>query len=1278
MASLFDITSVDIAQLDDAELRELIGRLCEADYRSAGLPTKGIAWGGHQDARDGGLDVVVQSEEIPPQSSYIPRRKTGFQVKKPDMPRAEILNEMRPNGILRDEILSLLQEGGAYIIVSSASSTTATALKNRKDAMHEAVADAENHENLALDFLDRGRVATWVRSHPSLILWVRNKIGRSFNGWQPYENWANAPGGIEEEYILDDGLRLYDGTIPLDSGRSVAEGLNILRSSLLTPGASVRLAGLSGVGKTRLVQALFDERVGEDALNCDYAFYTDISDSPEPDPRTMAEQLIAQKTRAIMVVDNCSPELHRRLTNTCAGTGSTVSLLTIEYDVREDVPEETHVFRLEPASEAVIETLIRKRFSHIGPVDAQTIANFSGGNARLAITLALTVQQGETLSGFRDEELFQRLFRQRHDPNESLLYTAEVCSLVYSFDGEDATSEKSEMKFLASLIDRSGKEIYRDIGILRSRCLVQSRHVWRAVLPHAVANRLAKRALETIPKDLLVESFLECGSERLITSFSRRLSYLHDCQVAVEIATKWLAPDGWLGGVIRNFNAFGMEVFKNIAPVAPAQALAIIEHAATGESGEKFASREHNYFYEFVRLLRHLAYDPTLFKRSVTLLCRYALSEKPEEKNNSTRNVLKSLFYINYSATMAPLGARSTIIEELARSDDKNRQELAIFLLDAALESWHFYPVHEFDFGAWPRSYGYVPKSREEVVSWFGIFIGICTDLSLSSEPIAAQARKILADRFRGLWTKAQVFDILEDAALRIHSLKPWNEGWLAVCGIIRYDGKGFGADTQERLHRLAQRLRPADLLELARTYALSDQSSTIFELEEDCEENDIGSHSRKVEDRIRQIGAQVAQNEETLSAILPDIAATYTHKLINFGRGLAEGSTDRMSLWQRLYNQLDKTLPEKRQIAALVGFLSACAEIDPVLCNAILDRSINDPLLGPWFPILQINTEIDQQGFERLMKALDIDMAPIYMYGHLAMGRKHEFLTDNDLSCLLRKILTKDEGIYVAVDILDMRFHSPEAESPNYSPALLAAARDILSSFLFTNSNQRHSLLDYELALIAATCLKGNEERNTAITLLHNLADALAHYHTYVSDYPHLLNVLAKLHPDSFLNVFLQGRDEEKHRYRKAFLYDYDMHTNPLNQISDTDIVSWCDEDPEHRYPTIVEVIDTHSESAEAGKLQWKPLVYAILEKAPDLSVILDRLATLANPPSWTEPRSALLEKRSTLFKSLYDHDNAEIRSWAQNQYSALQETIRRDRESEALRHRQQNERFE
>ncbi len=1274
MPNLLEITGDDIAQLNDTDLRKLIGLLCEADYRSAGLPTKGITWGGHQDARDDGLDVVVRGETPPPPDSFVPRNITGFQVKKTDMPRAEILKEMQPNGVLRQEIKTLIQKSGAYIIVSSSGSTTDTALRNRIDAMKEAIINENDHQHLFLDFLDRGRVATWVRSHPSLMLWVRNKIGRQLNGWHPYENWANTPGGLEEEYLLDEGLRLHDGTRFKDKGMSVEDGLKKLRSILSLPGTSVRLTGLSGVGKTRLVQAIFDERIGEQALNRSQAFYTDISHNPNPDPKTFAEQLISDKTRGILIVDNCPPDLHHRLTQTCSETHSTVSLLTVEYDIRDNLPEETSVYKLEPASKEIIKKLIKKRFSHISQVDAETIANFSGGNARVAIALANTIQKGETLSSFRDEELFERLFQQRHDSNENLLISAEVCSLVYSFEGTDTNSNKSELNFLASLVGKTGLELYRDISILKERDLIQSRSVWRAILPHAIANRLAKRALQSIPRETLVKAFLRNGSERLIKSFTRRLSYLHDCTPAIEIVNDWLAHDGWLGKENCNFNAFGMEAFRNIAPVSPEKSLEAIEYAANGDKGSKFTSRDNEQFYKFVQLLRHLAYEPELFERSVNLIIRYALSENPEEKYNSTRSILKSLFYLYLSGTHAPVETRAKIIEELVDSKDKDKQELGLSLLDASLETWHFSSSHEFDFGARSRDFGYQPTTRKEVIYWYETFISICTRLALSGQPIALKAKKILSDNLRGLWTIAGMYEALENSISIIHKQQAWNEGWISVRGIIRYDSKNFEKEILERLHRIEKFLKPNNLLERARTFALSKEHHTFDLIDDFTDNEDTSSGLRRVEETTRKIGAQVAQDLDTLNTLLPELVSTYNSRLHDFGRGLANGSNNKQELWQILYAQLEKTPYDNRQINVLLGFLSSCADSDPEFYNSTLDNLVSDNLLGEWFPIFQTTSTIDKRGVERLHKALNIGKAKIYTYKHIAWGRTHESINDDDLSDLLKKILTKEEGINVVIEILQMRFHRPKGKSEEYSKNLIIVARKVLSMYLFSDESKRHSNIDYELAQIARVCLKGKESIKTATEICQHLIEAIIDNRILESDYPRLTSVLASTQPFVFLDIFVEN-DKMKNYHRIR------MFSDALSRISDDDLLAWCQNNPISRYPKITSVMQFFSESTQTKELEWKPITYIIFEKAPDLGIVLEHLADSIIPTAWSGSRADILEKRSILFQSLYQHDNAEVRAWAKSQFLDLQEKIKRDREWEEhykQRQKENDESFE
>jgi hypothetical protein len=619
---------------------------------------------------------------------------------------------MRPDGAIRPVIQELADEAGSYVIVSSHGSTADIALRNRRNALREALTGVVNAAQLHTDFYDRTRLATWVRQHPGLITWVKEKVGRALAGWRPYGPWSGASEGVEAEYLLDDKLRLDLGEHLSAPAQPIIEAIDQLRDVLAQPGKMVRLVGLSGVGKTRLVQALFDARIGSRSLPPSLAVYTNLSDNPDPQPTGLASDLIANRTRAVLIVDNCPPDLHRRLSDLCAASGSTVSVLTVEYDVRDDQPEGTQVVTLDTSSPELIEKLVRRRFSHLSEVDARTVAEASGGNARIAIALAGTVERSETLAGLSDDELFQRLFRQRHDPNDALLLAAQACSLVYSFQGEALAGDEAELPRLALLADQAPRELYRHVGELLRRDLVQQRSVWRAVLPHAIANRLAVHALEDTPYDLIDQALVTGATERLARSFSRRLAFLHEHPRAVAIVERWLVPGGLLGDATA-LNDLGRAMFENVAPVLPEAALAALERV--GGSDPEVAAivlGQHR------SLLLSLAYDPPLFERSASLLALAATKTSDEREAKEASDTFASLFTIYLSGTHATIDQRLGVIEALLRSGEPKERSLGLAALDEVLEATHFSSGRRFEFGARSRDYGYRPRSDEDVTRW--------------------------------------------------------------------------------------------------------------------------------------------------------------------------------------------------------------------------------------------------------------------------------------------------------------------------------------------------------------------------------------------------------------------------------------------------------------------------------------------------------------------------------------------------------------------------------
>ena len=135
-----------------------------------------------------------------------------------------------------------------------------------------------------------------------------------------------------------------------------------------------------------------------------------------------------------MIVDNCEATMHNKLTEICQRENSNISLMTIEYEVKEDDNVDSNNYYLSSTSEDVLRKLIKRDFSDISDINIDTIVNCSEGNFRIAIYLAKSIFKKKNIGVLKYDELFSRLFYQGGKVDEKLLKVGEVCSLFYSFD----------------------------------------------------------------------------------------------------------------------------------------------------------------------------------------------------------------------------------------------------------------------------------------------------------------------------------------------------------------------------------------------------------------------------------------------------------------------------------------------------------------------------------------------------------------------------------------------------------------------------------------------------------------------------------------------------------------------------------------------------------------------------------------------------------------------------------------------------------------------------
>ncbi|WP_421323077.1 hypothetical protein [Aeromonas veronii] len=1280
--AIFDIEKDDLLRLSDTQLEELIARLAEAEIAAHGHSPAYVHWSGSINAPDGGIDVHVRVPVEHMSTGFIERPDTVFQAKIHGMPKSAISKEMAPAGKLSRAIAELAAKGGSYIIISLSDDCSPPMKQDRLKAMKDAVKDDPHRSNIQLDFYDRSKLVQWLRQHPSVMLWAKKILGQGYSGWQPYGAWSNPPQGSEDTLISAPGVTI---TLPSGKGQKLAiqDAIGPMRELIRSTNKAVRITGLSGVGKTRIVQALFDESVGEDALDRTIAVYVDTGENPEPSATAMLDRLIAEGRRAIMILDNCPSELHTLLASKVAAKG-TISLITVEYDIRDDKPQITEVIQIEAVGPEVAEQLVLRRFPNIDRNNARRIAEFADGNARVSLAIAERVEEGESLAQLSDAQLFNRLFEQRNNPDDSLREQAEILSLVYSFSVSTAEEGQNELEVLGSISGYSVSQLFRATSKLSDRHIVQKRAHWRAILPHAVANRLAALALDSIPVDQLRATFEATGRQRLLMSFAHRLGLLHDHTVAKEIVKIWLEPDGLLGR-ITTLDDISARMLDYIAPVSPEILLDRIETVLVSSSFMGMKPGYNSRRTSVINLLCLLAYESNAFGRCIRLLIHLADYEKENDGNNPLTRQITNFFQAYLSGTHATLEQRIAIMNECFSSDVPRRKSLGFKMLATALEDrWTGFGMNAF--GARPRNYGLHP-SHDELVQWRSAFIDVAVQLGTSGDPaVEVPARQIMGNTFRGMWSQIAIREKLIDAARKLHAHRPWGDGWKAVRTTIYFDHtERKNANNVEpipdNLAALEKELEPHDLISAILTYVLS-KGQDYWALDANFDHEKIHKYDearQRLEAKALQLGEEFAISGHKLDELGPNLFSNgWMPNTYAFGRGLAKGGHDLRAGWQQLVEQLEPLSEVGINVAVFGGFIKEMDAFEPYLVQELLDFCAQHPVLRhslvylhPWGKF----TEVD---LERCMMLLDDPDIDPNIYEPILWRDEYASLPRARILELAMRLLSKPGGSDVVLEALSMRLHDKDVMVDTLGPDFRQIGLRAAILNLPKDHNDPGGTRGYNMECVINAVLRfgGNDaEKQEWLDAIFAVVDL--HY-GYVHSYESAIETTAALMPEAFLNRIFEGSEEQQER-RQFFICNRDLRFSPIAHINMDFLISWCCARNEPRvWVAIAASIHLWEKDGEIEGLRMSELALRLLESSPDPAIVLEIFAERVTPSSYSGSRAEVMQSREKAIRKLVEHERADISTAAQRVSANLIQLIERQKERELREDMEHEQRFE
>ena len=246
----------------------------------------------------------------------------------------------------------------------------------------------------AIEVYDANLIADWANTHPAVALWLASqKLGRNLAGFQTHEGWGrapefNPPWQPSDEPRFAPANRLVATEQRKDLGRNAwtyEQATRHILEFLASEKAVVRVFGPSGFGKSRFVyEALKSTTDIADQVDTTSVIYCDGSISGDEAVK-LALELADAELSCIFVVDECSDDLHQKLTNIVRRSHSRLRLITLDIETKVLQATDTLSVRVEKADEKLIKDIANGVAPELTDRDKSFIADLAEGFPRMAV-----------------------------------------------------------------------------------------------------------------------------------------------------------------------------------------------------------------------------------------------------------------------------------------------------------------------------------------------------------------------------------------------------------------------------------------------------------------------------------------------------------------------------------------------------------------------------------------------------------------------------------------------------------------------------------------------------------------------------------------------------------------------------------------------------------------------------------------------------------------------------------------------------------------------------
>jgi hypothetical protein len=1038
----------------------------------------------------------------------------------------------------------------------------------------------------------------------------------------------------------------------------------------------IRILGLSGLGKTRIVFEIFrpENDNNDSLLFANRLLYVNCNDYQEKiNFVELISKIAKNKKDSILLADNCDLETHRLI----ARNLKDLAFISIDSNPEENLTTEgiNYIIIGKNDLSNVVTEIVDNDFQEVGKENIEKIKEFSQGIPLMAVLLADSISNGERFVGkLNDKELLDKLLGTKGKEQEwrSILKSCSMFSYI-GFEKEAAI----QYKFIATneniTISNNSQQVrlstFLDvINHFKEREIFEKQGRFLSIRPLPLAMALAVEWLESCSSERLLQvisdisNLAEPDRKLLINSLSDQMKYLGYNDRAVEIVEKIVGPESPFDNAEVLNTELGSRLFRSfveVNPVAVAENFKRIFYNKTTQDLYQIIEGRRN----LVWILEKLCFDKRTFSSSSKILLNFAVAENETWANNATGQFLQ-LFNTHLAGTEADLNERWSIIDWALNQGGKH-YALAINAMQKGLNFGHFNRMGGAEQQGTKRLIDNNPTWHEIQVYWNNILNKLFEIIQLENE-YSDIASETIANNTRTIF-RVKMGDLILPHLVKISEFKKndWDNGLRGLKHTVKYEKKSISETQLEQIENLIEKLTKRDFV--TRYITLS----TCYYLD-----RDETYSSAKLTSKIIEFADEYIKSDISWEDTLPQL---YKNQRVNsylFGKRIFELLKEDKSKIDHFLNlslKIISEIPEKeRNLSTLGGFVtSSTVDVKKEFYSNLFHSKEFSNLLFYFIPI-------DVSGydhFDLLFKLIDAQICNLSNFYSFGYSNALSTVSLNQLIIFSEQLFAYgDEGYELVFDLFYDLGYGDEVKKASLLPML----KKCIVKLGFSRKFQRQ-LDDYKWSETVSSIISNPDEVAFAKFVNRSIIDSITWENSYHLDYSiqNIYGILLRIHFNSIWNELsdaLLSIDNEYVKFyslkdilgssiggsggRKGILFEGDIES----------IFVWCEKNKPLAASRLAELVPIF-ENNNSDYSQWNPLALRLLNEYGEIEEVLSNLSSNMGTYFWAGSVVPFLESKQQLFQQIHNHKIEEVRAWANLNIEYLAKDIEREKDRDAER---------